>query len=72
MEERDGQVEDEMAKTKAAYEMEVDEGDKLCALLYADDICLMTENKKDLQILLDTVYEYCKKWRFELNIYDEN
>jgi len=40
---------------------------KLCCLLYADDIVMMTENRKDLQSMLDVVARYAKKWRFELN-----
>jgi len=40
---------------------------KLSALLYADDIVLMCENRYDLQDMLDVVSKYAKKWRFELN-----
>ena len=40
---------------------------KLCCLLYADDIVMMCENKKDLQSMLDLVARYAEKWRFELN-----
>jgi hypothetical protein len=42
-------------------------GKKLCSLLYADDIVLMAENKRDLQQMLDVVAGFAKKWRFELN-----
>ena len=42
-------------------------GKKLSALLYADDIVLLAENKRDLQRMLDVVAGYAKKWRFELN-----
>jgi hypothetical protein len=41
--------------------------DKLSSLLYADDIVLITENRYELQMMLDKVTEYAKKWRFELN-----
>jgi hypothetical protein len=41
-------------------------GQKLSALLYADDIVLVAANKQDLQRMLD-VASYAKKWRFELN-----
>jgi hypothetical protein len=42
-------------------------GQKLSALLYADDIVLVAANKQDLQRMLDIVARYAKKWRFELN-----
>ena len=48
--------------------VEIDErGHKLSTLLYADDIVLITDNRKNLQKMLDTVTNYAKKWRFELN-----
>jgi hypothetical protein len=48
--------------------VEIEEGGKkLSALLYADDIVLLAENKQDLQRMLDVVAGYAKKWRFELN-----
>ena len=37
------------------------------ALFYADDIVIMAENAKDLQIQLNIVNEWCKTWRMELN-----
>ena len=40
---------------------------KLSTLLYADDVVLITDSRKKLQRLLDTVTEYARKWRFELN-----
>ena len=36
-------------------------------LMYADDIVLMSETKRDLQNMLDVVTTYRKKWRFRLN-----
>ena len=36
-------------------------------LLYADDIVLFAETKKDLQNMLDIVTSYSKKWRFRVN-----
>ena len=47
--------------------IEIGDGKKVCALLYADDIVLMTDNRYTLQCMLDTVAAYAKKWRFELN-----
>ena len=40
---------------------------KLSSLLYADDIVLLSENRYDLQEMLDVVTAYARKWRFELN-----
>jgi hypothetical protein len=36
-------------------------------LLYADDIVLMSESREALQDMMNTLSEYSKKWRFELN-----
>ena len=47
--------------------IQVEGGKKVCALLYADDIVMMTENRVELQKMLDVVAKYAKKWRFELN-----
>lgn len=32
----------------------------VCILLYADDILFLTENKSDMQLLLDTLSSWCK------------
>ena len=36
-------------------------------LMYADDIVLLAESRKDLQEMLDIVTSYSKKWRFRVN-----
>ena len=36
-------------------------------LMYADDIVLMSDRKRDLQQMLDIMTSYSKKWRFRLN-----
>ena len=36
----------------------------ICSLLYADDIVLIAETSPELQILLDIVWDYGKKWHF--------
>ena len=36
-------------------------------LLYADDIVLLAERRRDLQDMLDIVTSYSKKWRFRVN-----
>ena len=47
--------------------VEIEEGQTINSLLYADDIVLMAENRYQLQEMLDVVAAYAKKWRFELN-----
>ena len=42
-------------------------GKKVCLLLYADDIVIIAENKSDLQIQLDFINQWCKKWRLNIN-----
>jgi len=44
------------------------EGIKLNILLFADDVILLADSRKDLQKLLDAVYEYSQKWRFKWNV----
>ena len=41
---------------------------KLFILLYADDTILFSENKEDLQLQLDTFYDYCNAWKLKVNI----
>jgi hypothetical protein len=36
-------------------------------LLYADDIALIAKSEIDLQKMLDTLHEWCKKWRVLIN-----
>ena len=37
-------------------------------LMYADDLVLMSRSESGLQILLNRLGEYCRKWRMEVNI----
>ena len=39
----------------------------LCCLTYADDVMILAENEKDLQNLLNYVYDWCRKWRLIIN-----
>lgn len=41
---------------------------KICVLLYANDIVLFTEKKRDMQQVLDTFNEWWKNWRLDVNI----
>ena len=42
-------------------------GEKLSILLYADDICLMTESEEKLQAMLDMLHIWCKNWQVLIN-----
>jgi hypothetical protein len=42
--------------------------EKLQALLFADDIVLLADNLEDLQLMIDTVARYTRKWRFQENL----
>ena len=44
-------------------------GDRdVSCLLYADDIVLLTETPVDLQVQLDAVNNWCRKWRLKINV----
>ena len=36
-------------------------------LLYADDIVLISKSEQDMQRLLDTLHDWCKRWRVLIN-----
>ena len=40
---------------------------KLHVLLYADDTIVLAETTEDLQIALNNVFNYCKKWYLTVN-----
>ena len=40
---------------------------RIAALMYADDVVLMADSASDLQIMVDVVFEFCNKWRIEVN-----
>ena len=40
---------------------------KVSALLYADDIALVSLTEEDMQQLLDTLHDWCKRWRVLIN-----
>ena len=44
------------------------EGSKINALMYADDLILLSESEKGLQKQIDKVGEYCEKWKLEINV----
>lgn len=40
---------------------------KLSLLMYADDIVLMADSEEKLQTMLDTIHNWCKRWRVLIN-----
>ena len=40
---------------------------ELSILLYADDMVLVSENEQDLQKMLETMHDWCSKWRLKVN-----
>jgi len=38
------------------------------ALLYADDLALIAETPADLQLMIDSLYTYCKMWGLQVNL----
>ena len=40
----------------------------LFIVLYADDTIPFSENKQDLQLQVDTFYDYCNVWKLKVNI----
>ncbi len=39
----------------------------VCVLAYADDLVLCADSEKDLQELLDILFQWCYKWRLAIN-----
>ena len=39
---------------------------KINSLLYADDLALVATSPEDLQVKLNLLHEYCKKWKLNL------
>ena len=40
---------------------------RVSILFFADDVVLIAESKEDLELMLQTVYEFCFKWRLNFN-----
>ena len=47
------------------------DGRQVTILLYADDIVLLAPNESSLQIQLDAIYNWCRKWRMKVNTKDK-
>ena len=41
---------------------------KINSLLYADDLALVATSPEDLQVKLNLLHEYCKKWKLNNNL----
>ena len=41
---------------------------QISTLFYADDIVLLAGNERDLQVMIDCVDTWCKKWRMTVNV----
>ena len=44
------------------------DGEKVCVLIYADDMVLISETEKDLQDMLDILHEWCTTWDVLVNL----
>ena len=40
----------------------------ICSMLYADDLILLAESASDLQMQMDLLSAYAKKWDLKINI----
>ncbi len=41
---------------------------KVCLLLYADDLCLIADYERDLQVMLNVLSDWCGKWKMNVNV----
>ena len=44
------------------------QGEPINALMYADDLILISESKEGLQKQINKLSEYCDKWKLEVNV----
>ena len=52
--------------------IDIGNGEKLCILMYADDVVFLTENEKDLQLLLDTLSQWSQTNKMNINCQKSN
>lgn len=45
----------------------LNENNKINALMYADDLVLISRTKEGLQRQIDSIHDYCKKWKLSIN-----
>lgn len=48
------------------YGIDIGNVEKVCILLYAEDIVLLSENENDLQLMLNLLHEWSRKIKFLL------
>ena len=46
----------------------LNENNKINALMYADDLVLISRTKEGLQRQIDSLHNYCQKWKLSINI----
>ena len=54
-----------------ADEISPDARDEVSILMFADDIVLVSEDRKKLEELMEITYQYSRRWRFSFN-YDKS
>ena len=47
-------------------------GEQVKILLYADDIALIADSEINLQVMLNRLHDWCRKWRLKVNINKTN
>ena len=45
----------------------IDEQTQVSALMYADDLAIISDNEQNMQVLIDTLENWCSKWRMTVN-----
>ena len=48
--------------------IELNNGNRIGGLLFADDFVGVSDSKEDLQRLIDVVYRFCNRWRLRANV----
>ena len=54
--------------THSTSDVYLNETNKINALMYADDLVLISRTKEGLQSQIDSLYEYCQQWKLSINI----
>ena len=58
----------EMIDRHSVSDVYLDKANKINALMYADDLILISRTKEGLQRQIDCLQEYCQKWKIRINI----
>ena len=62
---------DEINKACLGAKISPDARDEVSILMFADDIVLVSEDRKKLEELMEITYQYSRRWRFSFN-YDKS